>query len=81
MARHFSIVYSLPHHPSVKTIFQVPASDRFPAGLAFESSSLLIMRIASLLFLDCILNFLKEMVRHFNIVSLLPHHPNVMFNL
>ena len=38
---------SLPCHPSVK-LFQVPASDRFPVGLAFESLSLLIMRIASL---------------------------------
>ena len=37
----------LPCWPSVK-LFQVPASDRFPTGLAFETSSLLIMRIASL---------------------------------
>ena len=29
-------------------LFQVPASDRSPAGLVFESSSLLIMRIALL---------------------------------
>ena len=37
----------LPCHPSVK-LFQVPASDRFPAGPVFDSSSLLIRRIASL---------------------------------
>ena len=34
-------------HLSVK-LFQVPASDGFPARLAFESLSLLIMGIASL---------------------------------
>ena len=48
MVRHFNIVSALPHHPSVKKSFQGLASDRFPAGLVFEFSSLLIMRIASL---------------------------------
>ena len=37
----------MPYHPNVK-LFQVAASDRCLAGLAFESLSLLIMRIASL---------------------------------
>ena len=34
--------------PPWKIVIYVPASDRFPARLAFESLSLLIMRIASL---------------------------------